>query len=88
MGVWGAAQAIAFGLGGQGVARELSAGRHARSVFEPGEEISVAGERGTVVAIETMATVLVTGGGETVRIPNRLLVESVVRVHGDDEPVG
>lgn len=80
--------AIAFGLGGQGVARELSAGRHARGVFAVGEEISVADVRGTVVAVETMATVLATGDGETVRIPNRLLVESVVRVHAADDPVG
>jgi small-conductance mechanosensitive channel len=75
--------AIAFGLGGQGVARELSAGRHARSVFSVGDEISVAEVRGTVVAVETMATVLTTEDGEKVRVPNRLLVESVVRVHGE-----
>ena len=73
--------AIAFGLGGQGVARELSAGRHARNVFSVGEEISVADVFCTVVAVETMATVLSTGDGEAVRIPNRMLVESVVRVH-------
>ncbi len=77
--------AIAFGLGGQGIARELSAGRHARSVFEVGEEISVAEFRGTIVAVETMATVLRTDTDERLRIPNRLLVESVVRIHGRDE---
>jgi small-conductance mechanosensitive channel len=75
--------AIAFGLGGQGIARELSSGRHARSVFRVGEEISVADVRGTVVAVETMATVLATGDGERVRIPNRMLVESVVRVYDE-----
>jgi small-conductance mechanosensitive channel len=73
--------AIAFGLGGQGVARELSAGRHARSVFAVGDEISVADVRGRIVVVETMATVLRTAADEKVRIPNRLLVESVVRVH-------
>jgi small-conductance mechanosensitive channel len=73
--------AIAFGLGGQGIARELSAGRHARTVFTVGEEISVGEFRGTVVAVETMATVLRTGADEKVRVPNRLLVESVVRIH-------
>ena len=78
--------AIAFGLGGQGVARELSAGRHARTVFVPGEEISVGEFRGTVVAVETMATVLRTGPDEKIRVPNRLLVESVVRIHDDGEP--
>jgi small-conductance mechanosensitive channel len=82
--------AIAFGLGGQGVARELSAGRHARSVFAVGEEISVANVRGTVVSVETMATVLETTDEEKVRVPNRLLVETVVRIHGSsgDAPDG
>jgi hypothetical protein len=61
--------AIAFGLGGQGIARELSAGRHARSVYAVGEEISVEGVRGKV----------------KVRIPNRLLLETVVRIHGSSE---
>jgi small-conductance mechanosensitive channel len=74
--------ALAFGLGGQAVARELSAGRHARGVFAKGDEISVADVRGRVVAVETMATVLEVAGGDRVRIPNRYLVESVVTVHG------
>jgi small-conductance mechanosensitive channel len=78
--------AIAFGLGGQGVARELSAGRHARSVFSVGEEITVLEHRGRIVAVETMATVLETAGGQTVRVPNRFLVESVVLVHDEDSP--
>ncbi len=74
--------ALAFGLGGQGVARELSANRHARAAFAGGEEITVAGIRGRVVEVETMATVLETPEGERVRVPNRLLVEEVVHVHG------
>jgi small-conductance mechanosensitive channel len=77
--------AIAFGLGGQGVARELSAGRHARSVFSVGEEISVLEHRGRIVAVETMATVLETSAGQKIRVPNRFLVESVVLLH-DEEP--
>ncbi len=74
--------AIAFGLGGQGVARELSAGRHARGIFEVGEEISVEGIRGRVTAVESMATVIETGEQERVRVPNRFLVESMVTVYG------
>jgi small-conductance mechanosensitive channel len=78
--------AIAFGLGGQGVARELSAGRHARTAFASGDEISVADVRGTVVAVETMATVLDLADGDQVRVPNRYLVESLVTVHHKAEP--
>jgi small-conductance mechanosensitive channel len=73
--------ALAFGLGGQGVARELSAGRHAGSAFAKGDEITVGEVRGRVVAVETMATVLDVGGGDRVRVPNRHLVESTVTVH-------
>jgi small-conductance mechanosensitive channel len=75
--------AIAFGLGGQGVARELSAGRHARNVYAVGEEISVEEVRGRVVAVEAMATLLETPHGEQIRVPNRFLVENVVRIHRD-----
>ena len=84
--------ALAFGLGGQGVARELSAGRHARGAFAVGDEISVEGVRGRVEAIEPMATVLEVESGDRVRVPNRLLLESVVTVHATggpgDESVG
>lgn len=73
--------ALAFGLGGQGVARELSAGRHARNAFSAGEEITVGEVRGRVIEVETMATVLEITGGDRVRIPNRMLVEGVVTVH-------
>ena len=50
--------AIAFGLGGREVARELSAGRYLRTAYSEGQEISVDGVRGEIVALETAATVL------------------------------
>ena len=78
--------ALAFGLGGQAVARELSAGRHARNAFANGDEISVADVRGRVVGVESMATVLDLPGGDQVRIPNRYLVETVVTVHRAEQP--
>ena len=74
--------ALAFGLGGRGIASQLSAGRYLRGAFEPDDEISVAGVRGRVVAVETAATVLVTNSGETVRVPTDTLLGSVVTVHG------
>lgn len=74
--------AIAFGLGGQGVARELSAGRYVRGAFEPGQEISFGEVRGEVVAVETAATLLRKPNGQTVRVPNDLLLTSIVTVHG------
>jgi small-conductance mechanosensitive channel len=77
---------LAFGLGGQGVARELSAGRYLRSAYEPGQTISLGDVRGEIVSIETAATVLRTAAGETVHVPNDLLLSSVVTVHGPGAP--
>ena len=77
---------LAFGLGGQGVARELSAGRYLRSAYEPGQTISLGDVRGEIVSIETAATVLRTAAGETVHVPNDLLLSSVVTVHDPGAP--
>lgn len=76
--------ALAFGLGGREVARELSAGRYLRSAYREGQVISVEGVRGEIVAMETAATVLRTPVGDTVRLPNALLLSSVVTVHDPD----
>ena len=77
--------ALAFGLGGRDVARELSAGRFVRTAYSEGQVISIADVRGEIVSMETAMTVLRTPGGETVRVPNNLLLNSVVRVHDSDE---
>jgi len=76
--------ALAFGLGGRDVARELSAGRFLRTAYSEGQVISVGEVRGEIVAMETAMTVLRTSAGETVRVPNNMLLNSVVRVHGAD----
>jgi small-conductance mechanosensitive channel len=76
--------ALAFGLGGRDVARELSAGRFLQSAYREGQVITVADVRGEIVAMETATTVLRTADGGTVRVPNNLLLNSVVRVHDAD----
>jgi small-conductance mechanosensitive channel len=73
--------ALSFGLGGRDMARALSAGRYVRSAHQVGQTISVGDVSGEVRAIESAATVLVTTGGDEVRVPNHLLLEQVVRVH-------
>lgn len=79
--------AIAFGLGGREVARALNAGRFVREAYEVGQTIQVGEWRGRIVAIEPDATVLGTDHGR-VRVPNHLLLESVVRIQGGAEPEG
>jgi small-conductance mechanosensitive channel len=78
--------ALAFGLGGRELARELNTGRSLRGSYEPGQIISFGDVRGEIVTIETAATVLRTDAQETVRVPNHLLFGSIVTVHEPPVP--
>jgi small-conductance mechanosensitive channel len=73
--------ALAFGIGGREMAREVSARRYVEGLYAVGEEITVGGIRGTIAAIEPTATLLDTGEGEQVRVPNSQLIAGVVRLH-------
>jgi small-conductance mechanosensitive channel len=73
--------ALAFGLGGRELARAVSAGRYVGSAFRIGQEITIRGHRGQIVAVESASTVLRTDAGASVRIPNHLFLESDVLVH-------
>jgi hypothetical protein len=84
LGAVAATFAIAFGLGGRETARALNAGRFVRNALSVGQTIEVGDIRGRIVALDPDATVLSTDEG-TVRVPNHLLIESVVRVQ-EDEP--
>lgn len=72
---------LAFGLGGREMARSLNAGRFVTSAFDVGQEITVEGFRGRIVALEPATTVLETDDGR-VRLPNHMLTESPVLLHG------
>ena len=74
--------ALAFGIGGRDMAREVSARRYVEGAYSIGEEVTVDGARGRIAAIEATGTVLETGGGDRVRIPNSQLVASTVTLHG------
>lgn len=76
--------ALAFGIGGQHVAREVSAGRYVRDMYREGEEISFDSLRGTVVRVENATVVLRTADGDAVRVPNHALLSARVTLH--DEP--
>jgi small-conductance mechanosensitive channel len=77
--------ALAFGIGGRELAREVSARRYVEGSFNVGEDVSVGGRRGRIAAIEATGTVLETDGGDRVRIPNSQLVASIVTLH-DEAP--
>jgi len=73
--------ALAFGIGGQTMAREVSARRYVEGAYEVGEDISVGEVRGRITAIDATCTVLETAGGDSLRVPNSQLIAEIVTVH-------
>ena len=80
--------ALSFGLGSREVARQVSAGRYVGAAFDVGQTITVDGIRGEIVALENAATVLRREDGQTLRVPNHLLLESVVALHDGPSDAG
>jgi mechanosensitive ion channel-like protein len=76
--------ALAFGLGGRDVARELSAARTLRSIYTSGQRISFAATEGTVKEVANAITIIETASG-SVHVPNSLLLGSVVVVADQPE---
>lgn len=72
--------ALAFGLGGREIARALSAARYVRVAHPAGQRIRFGDISGTVQRVEGAATVIETPDGETVRVPNNVLIESIVTI--------
>jgi small-conductance mechanosensitive channel len=77
--------ALAFGLGGREVARAVSAGRYVRGSYQVGQEISLGEVRGRITAIEAASTLLENEQGHSLRVPNHLLLESIVAIHSEDQ---
>jgi small-conductance mechanosensitive channel len=84
VGAIGVTLTLAFGLGAREIARSLSSGRYARADFQVGQTIRVGEVRGEILRIDAAATTLRTGG-ETIRIPNSILVERIVVVEAADQ---
>lgn len=71
--------ALAFGLGGRQLARNVLAGFYARDTFNLGDRLIVDGQEGVLIGIGSMNTELLVGE-ERLVIPNTQLTESAVRV--------
>lgn len=75
----GLALAIAFGLGARDAAASVTTGQMIKGDFQPGMEIRVDGEAGTVEEIGALYTTLRTGDG-FLKIPNADLARKTVEV--------
>ncbi|MFZ0092174.1 MAG: mechanosensitive ion channel domain-containing protein [Solirubrobacteraceae bacterium] len=75
--------AIAFGLGGRDAASALSAGRYLHHSYQIGQNISFSDVRGTITAIEPSATLLKTTQETLIRVPNQILMQTIVTIHPD-----
>jgi small-conductance mechanosensitive channel len=84
--------ALAFGLGGRDLAAALAAGRYVRAAHPPGQRLRLGDTSGTVARTDGTATVLNTDDGATLRVPNSLLITSIIVIEDEpldaDEPVG
>jgi small-conductance mechanosensitive channel len=72
--------ALAFGHGGRALAAQMSAGRYIGGAFELGQRISLGEIEGEVIGLEPVVTVLRAPDGSTLRVPNSMLLESVVAI--------
>jgi len=75
---------IAFGLGSREVARALSAGRYLRHDYHAGQEIAFGDVRGRITRIHSISTILDASEGRSIRVPNHLLMDSIVTIYADD----
>jgi small-conductance mechanosensitive channel len=78
---------LAFGLGSREVARALSAGRYLRHDYRVGQEISFGDIRGRITRIHSTGTMLDAGAGRSIRVPNHLLLDSVVTIYAEEQHV-
>jgi len=79
--------ALAFGLGGRDLARHVSAGRYVGNAYRLGDQVQVAGVAGTISRLESASTVLETESGDEVRVPNQLMLDSIVTLTARDQNV-
>lgn len=72
---------LTFGLGSRDTTRNIVAGFYARRLFRAGQEVEMAGEKGTLRSITTTQT-LIESDGRTIAIPNTVFLDEVVRRAG------
>ncbi|MBZ0269712.1 mechanosensitive ion channel family protein [bacterium] len=69
--------ALTLGLGSREITRNMLAGFYARKLFRSGDEVQISGEKGTLVSISPIQTIVETRGGLKA-VPNDVYLKSVV----------
>lgn len=73
--------ALSFGLGTRELARDITAGLHAKEVFHVGQKLKLRSRTGRLVSIGTVKTVIETETDhELLSLPNRVLIEEEVTI--------
>ena len=78
--------ALAFGLGGRGVAKNALAGYYAREQYGAGDLLIIDGEEGTLEGIGTLSAEIRVGD-ELLIVPNTTLTETAVRIKDSQSSV-
>lgn len=80
--------ALSIGLGTRHVVGQLAAGRYLGDTLRPGLRVRVGEVEGEIVAMRGPATTVRTADGNLVRVPNRMMLESMVTLEEPpaDEP--
>lgn len=78
--------ALAIGLGTRHVVGQLAAGRYLGDTLRPGLRVRVGEVEGEIVTMRGPATTVRTADGSIVRVPNRMMLESLVTL--EEPPAG
>jgi len=73
--------ALSIGLGTRHVVGQLAAGRYLGDQLRPGLRVRVGDTEGEILSMKGPATTLRTDDGHVVRVPNRVMLESLVTLH-------
>ncbi len=72
------ALALTFGLGTRDITRNIVAGYYVRKLFRVGDSVEVAGEKGILVGVTSLQT-LIERDNETVAVPNKIFLDKIAK---------
>jgi len=77
----GVAVALSLGLGSRELSRHIVSGVYVRDIYQPGDVIEVDGNKGTLVEVGTVKSLLELENGAKISFSNESLLNQVVVIH-------